>query len=274
MDAGLQFIVELRSVGNQGGQHVEVHHLVADGHNHFLLARRTVKVAALSVALAGIGQGHCAGEGLHARFQGNRIARAERIDRDLLADVHVQPAHRVDEALEGIEVDLRVVLDRHADKGLHSFHRQAGATTGQFLAVADEVGGVDLAVTGTRDVHPHVARDGQHASRLAERVHCQQDHRIGARRFARLPIAIIQTHQQNGNAAGAVPGLRGGAGVCFLQRYDKLGAFRRWLPAGGSIGRVHRSTRQVDRSRRFHYTTYQRIDHNTGDNSQYRENDK
>ena len=72
--------IDLGDLADQTGQHVQVEDLVADSHNHFLLALGAIKVAAVGMTLAGISQGIGTAKRLSARLQGFCISLPEGID--------------------------------------------------------------------------------------------------------------------------------------------------------------------------------------------------
>ena len=91
----------------------------------------------------------------------------------------VDPAHRVDEGGEVVEVDLEDVVDRDAEVLLDRLHRERGA--------ADRVGRVDLVAPVAGDVDDGVARDRE----------------LGA-------VAAAGAHEQDRVAAAGARGARAG----------------------------------------------------------------
>ncbi len=220
------------------GQHLRAQNLVADRQDDLLLAPGAVKIAALGLTGASIGQGELTGHGLYTGLQGLDVVIAEGVNRDFLWHVDLDAADLVDEAHEGVEVDLGIVIDRHPEQLFHSFGCQGRSAAGQLIRLAELVSSIDPAVVKTTGyIDPQITRDGEHAGGVIERVQGEQDHRIGARRsFTGLPIAIIQTHHQQSDPAGAVPGYRGRADCRSGLLSDwNIGGFSPRLRSGGGV---------------------------------------
>jgi DNA-binding NtrC family response regulator len=52
------------------------------------------------------------------------------------------------------------------------------AETGSQALDTGRIGGIDTAVSKTRNIDPHITRDRKHTGRLCKRINCKQDHRI------------------------------------------------------------------------------------------------
>ncbi len=214
-DATLQFSIDGRGVLKDMLENFGVQQAVADGKDNLLLALGAVKVAAGGGTGAGVGQGEFTGQDLAAGLEVAGRLIAQRVNPDGFGDVQLDAANQVNETHEGVEVHHGVVINRHAKGGLDGGHSEAGAAAGDAVNIAKVVGGVDFIGLETGDVGPQVTRDGEDAGVTGDGVNGEQDHGVaaaGAGAFIGGPIAVIQPHDEHGDAVGAVPGFRGGRG--------------------------------------------------------------
>ena len=61
-------------------------------------------------------------------------------------------------------------MDRNAQKLGDRLHGKCGSAAGETGAFAAWVGCVDAAITKAGNVHPHIARNGQHARRFTDGI--------------------------------------------------------------------------------------------------------
>ncbi len=219
--------------------------MFAHRHDDLLLALSPVKITALGITRPGIAQHGQAVQVLHTRLQDDvAIGDADEADLDFFGDANIQSAQFVDDLDEGVEVNLGVVIDRHAQELLNGLNRQAGAAAREFVDFTQVVGRVDLGVVETGDIDPHIARDREHAGRLGQRVQGQHHHGVSPGDFAGFPITVIQAHHQDVDPANAVPGLRFGP-IHGLQRFGHGGAIDLRRYGGGAVRTALRRTGQV-----------------------------
>ena len=61
------------------------------------------------------------------------VVVAQRIDLDLLGNIDLHAADLIDEADEGVEIHLGVIIDRHAQQLFDGRHRLGGTAAGHFI---------------------------------------------------------------------------------------------------------------------------------------------
>ena len=119
---------------------------------------------------------------VHVSGDDHALPLAPGRDVVVVGDVHLDPAERVDQVGEAVEVDDHQVVDRDAEEVLDGVDRRGGVAVGA-VGVARQRG-VDLLRAAVGDRREGVARDRELAERGQRRV---QDHdRVGARR----PLAL------------------------------------------------------------------------------------
>ena len=149
----------------------------------------------------------------------------------LLLRANFNPAELIDDAHESVEVHQGVILDRHAQHLLDGIHRQAGAAFGHLVDFAQEVSGVDLVVIETRDVHPQVARDREHAGGLGNRVDREEHHAVGARSAGCYHIPGNPGRSRSRGSPGPSPGWRRASSRPRAGRTGRFGRLERHVRA-------------------------------------------
>ena len=117
------------------------------------------------------------------RALARRVRAVELVREDLLGHVHVDPADRVDELLEGAEVDDHDVVDREPRERLDRLHGERRA--------ADLHRRVDLLVTVAGDRGPEVAWNRQVHEPVAAGIGTEQHHRVGVLVGAPPRLAVV-----------------------------------------------------------------------------------
>src|SRR5690349_16764563 len=192
----------------------------------------------------------------HALFAGLR-APAD-VDRGgLLVDAHVDPADRLDQALEALEVDDRGADElQPAGQPAHRLGQQLEATVpAAAVLVAELEGRVDLVVAAVvpgrlvgRDVHPRVARDRRQVDRAVVGRHVRDDDRVGPGPADRVVRALVDAdEQQVDRAVDGLAGRRRAAQAAVVG--DLLAVVRQQqLPAGErAAARDHQQRPEDDR---------------------------
>src|SRR5262249_13868536 len=110
----------------------------------------------------------------------------------------------------------------------HRLGGQGRAAAGIVVVVAGAVGGIDgVQAVAVGDFHPQVTRDREQGGRVALRVDGDHHHAIGQVPLFVLAGTAVDAQYEDGDAAGASPGLDGDGG-------DGGGVGRRG--AGGLVG--------------------------------------
>lgn len=114
---------------------------------------------------------------------------------DLHGHVHLDAAERVDDVLEAVEVDFRIVRDGHAGQLRHRIDRERGTPDG--------VRGVQLVLPVFAHVNQRIAVDGHEGGLLVHRVDAREDDAVAAELVAREllgRLAVVRpvgTHEQD-----------------------------------------------------------------------------
>src|SRR5262249_19414052 len=119
-----------------------------------------------------------------------RVVRRERL---LNIDVHA--AERVDDLLEGAEVDDGDVVDVYAGEVFHGLHHQRNATPG--VRCVDLRHGVAVVtVRRPRNMYPGVARNRHQLGTALALRHVSQNDRVAARARRAVRVAAVAAQDQ------------------------------------------------------------------------------
>ncbi len=209
MDTAGEFRVHFRSLCDQRGENLRVEDLLLKSEDHLLLAAGTVHIAAFGFTGAGIGQYFPAAQFAFAAGGDDHMVctGADRVKHKNFFWNDINTTESVDQFGESVEIHLGIVMNRNTQQLLYGFHGKARAATGQFCAFTAGVCRINAAVSKPFwNVHPQIARNGQHARRFCDRVNGEEDHRIRARRaIVGLPIAEIQPNEEDVDTAATIP---------------------------------------------------------------------